>query len=284
MKLVTQTENLSSRYGDVRAVEMLCKAGYDGIDYSMFMMRENPECVLNTDNYKIHVKRLLSIAEKYGVTFEQAHAPFPSAKRKDKEYSERMLETLKRSIEIAGLLDAKIIVVHPVDFHRHNFERNMELYHALESTARNSGVKIALENMWGRGRKDRIVPNVCSVAEEFNRFVDALDPTVFTACLDLGHCGLVGENAGKMIREMGNRIGCLHIHDNDNIHDSHTLPYTMNMDWDDIISALREIGYKGNFTYEADNFLRRFPDEFMPTAVKFMADLGRTMISKIEGN
>lgn len=282
MKLVTQTEALSDRFGDEAAVRILCESGFDGIDYSMFMMKDD-DCILNTSEYKNHAKKLAVIAESYGVTFEQAHAPFPSAKDGNCEYNQKMHEKLKRSLEVAGLLDAKICVVHPVQFKENQFEQNMELYSKLEPYAADYGVKIALENMWGRDKElDRIVPNVCSVAEEFNRYVDAVNPEHFTACLDLGHCGLVGDNAGAMIRQMGKRLGCLHVHDNDHIHDSHTFPYTAKMDWDDILRALGEIDYQGNFTFEADYFMDNFPDDLLAACERFLHDVGRSMMRKIE--
>ena len=162
----------------------------------------------------------------------------------------------------------------------------MELYRALEPTAESFGVKIALENMWIRkdiNGVDKICRVVCSDAEDFNRYVDTLGTKNFTACLDLGHCGLVGEDAADMIRAMGSgRIGALHIHDNEFLHDCHTLPYTMEMDWDSILTALGEIDYKGNFTYEADHFLNGFPDELMGACERFMHDVGRSMMKKIE--
>lgn len=284
MKLVTATEELTARFGDETAVRMLCESGFDGIDFSMFKM-QNDEDILNSVDYKNHIKKVLNVAESYGVTFEQAHSPFPSAKESDAEYSEKIFGKLVRSLEIAGILDAKICVVHPVQFSQNQKERNLELYHRLEPYAKDFGVKIALENMWGWSDElDRPVPNVCSVASEFNEYYDALDPSVFTCCLDLGHCGLVGESAGAMIRAMGHdRLGALHIHDNDNYHDTHTLPYLDEMDWDDILRALGEIDFKGNFTYEADRFLRGFPDDLLPAAARFMHDVGRSMIKKIEG-
>lgn len=282
MKLVNQTEQISKRLGDEAAVRIICESGFDGLDYSMFCMSED-DCVLNTSEYKNHIKKIAALAASYGVTFEQAHAPFPSARDGKPEYNEPMFEKLKRSLEIAGMLDAKICVVHPVQFRESQFEQNMELYHRLEPYAADYGVKIALENMWGWSEElHRIVPNVCSVAEDFNRYVDALDPAHFTACLDLGHCGLVGDNAGAMIRQMGSRLGCLHIHDNDNFNDSHTLPYTSEMDWDDILHALGEIDYQGHFTYEADYFLKKFPDDLLPACERFMHDVGRSMMKKIE--
>ena len=283
MKLVTQTEVLSERSGDEAAVRIICESGFDGIDYSMFKMSEDDD-ILNTSEYRAHARRLADIASSYGKTFEQAHSPFPSCREGNAEYNEKTFEKLKRSLEIAGILDAKICVVHPVQYSSNQKEQNMELYHKLEPYAADYGVKIALENMWGRDKNsNRIVPNVCSVASEFNDYFDSLNTKNFTTCLDLGHCGLVGDNAASMIREMGGeRLGALHIHDNDHINDSHQLPYLMNMDWDAILLALGEIDYKGNFTYEADSFLRKFPVDLMPACEKFMHDVGRSMMSKIE--
>lgn len=284
MKLVTQTEILSDRFGDEKAVRIICESGFDGIDFSMFDLDED-DCILNQSGYKEHLKNLKNIANSYGVTFEQSHAPFPSAKENNEEYNTFMFDRLKKAIEIAGILDAKIIVVHPVQFSTNQKERNLELYRSLEPFAAEYGVKIALENMFGSKEINgvrKIVPNVCSVAEEFNDYFDSLNSGNFTTCLDLGHCGLVGGDAASMIRDMNSRLGCLHIHDNDFINDNHTLPYTRNMDWDSILKALGEVDYKGNFTYEADYFMKRFPDDLLPACQKFMHDVGRSMMSKIE--
>ena len=234
--------------------------------------------------YKKHIKNLADIAASYGKTFEQAHSPFPSCREGNAEYNEKMFDKLKRALEISGILDAKICVVHPVQFSSNQKEQNMELYHKLEPYAADYGVKIALENMWGwNDETKKIVPNVCSVASEFNDYFDSLNTKNFTTCLDLGHCGLVGDDAASMIREMGGeRLGALHIHDNDHVHDSHNLPYLMNMDWDAILTALGEIDYKGHFTYESDAFLRKFPVDLMPACERFMHDVGRSMMNKIE--
>lgn len=283
MKLVTQTEVLSARLGDEKAVRIICESGFEGIDYSMFRMSDDND-LLNTSTYKEHIKEIKKIAESYGIPFEQSHAPFPPVREGDEEYSERTMEKVKRAIEIAGMLEAKICVVHPCVFSENQFEHNMEMYHTLEPYAKAAGVKLALENMWGWDKiRNSIVPNVCSTAEDFNRYVDALNPERFTACLDLGHCGLVGENAASMIRDMEKRIGCVHIHDNDNIHDSHTLPYLSKMDWESILKAFADIDYSGNFTYEADGFLRMYPDEMLPACERFMRDVGVEMIKKING-
>ncbi len=285
MKLVTQTDVTAARLGEQKAVEVICQSGFDGIDYSMFDMDED-DCVLNTPAYLSHVRELKNIADSYGVTFEQSHAPFPSYRVNDNKYNDTIIDRIERAIEITALLGAKICVVHPVALRDGQREFNMNLYNGLLPKAKEWGVKIALENMWGTvnyGGVRRIVHNVCSSPEDFNSYLDALPEEYFTGCLDLGHCGLVGEDTADMIHKMGGkRIKALHIHDNNFVEDSHTIPYLMKMDWTSILKALGEIDYSGNFTYEADHFLIKFPDEMLPACNKFMCELGRYMMSEIE--
>ena len=46
--------------------------------------------------------------------------------------------------------------------------------------------------------------------------------------------------------------------------------------------TLKEIGYEGDFTYEADNFYRGFPTDFYPEAAAFMAKVARRMVKWFE--
>lgn len=49
-----------------------------------------------------------------------------------------------------------------------------------------------------------------------------------------------------------------------------------------ITKALGEIDYIGDFTFEADMFFKKFPDEMLPIVLKFMHDTGRQLIKMIE--
>ena len=195
-----------------------------------------------------------------------------------------------QSIRIAGTLGARSIVVHPIAYVRQGEEQkkiNFEFYRSIEPIALEYGIKIAIENMWGYdGRRNYIVPNVCSFGRDLAEYYDGLNnPNAYTVCLDLGHCGLVGEEPDQAIRALGkDRLGALHVHDNNYREDNHTLPYDygMKMNWDAITKALGEIGYEGDFTYEADTFLVRFDEDTIPDALKFMVAIGRKLIAKIE--
>lgn len=282
MKLVTQTEVTFKRLGYEKGIAAFRDAGFDALDFSMFDTSDGS--MLCAPDYKEQAKALCELAEANGLSFTQSHTPFPPFRVTDKEYSDRVMPLVERALEISGILGVEVSVVHPVACGEGQFDINIDYYNSIAHIAREYGFKIALENMWGRNSEtNQIVPNICSVAEDFNRYVDALDGDCFTALLDLGHCGLVGSDAATMLREMGSRrVTALHIHDNDNLHDSHTLPYLMKMDWDAILKAIADIGYQGHFTYEADNFLKGLPDSLIPAALRFMAEVGRDMMAQIE--
>lgn len=286
MKLVTQTSVSAGRFTDAGAVKRICEAGFDGIDYSLFYLKRD-DCPLMTPAYEKHCRKLLDIAGSYGVTFEQAHAPFPMYYPFRPQYHQKMMDTARRALEICSVMGIKACVIHPSGefwFHRHG--GNIEMFNELLPTAKQCGVKIAIENMYGWFaplRKNKKSRNICSTPEDFNYILDHLDPDWFTGCLDLGHCGLVRVDAADMIYKMGGkRITALHVHDNNFVDDTHTLPYQQKMDWPRILKALADINYSGEFTFEADSFLRKLPDELFPSALKFMHDTGRYMINEIE--
>lgn len=282
MILSTQTDVTARVFGLPKAVEMIADAGFDAIDLSMF--EDDLNAWLYGDDYKEGIKLAVDIAKSKGVFFNQAHAPFPSYRVGDEAYNRKIRPMLIRSIEIAGMAGVKNIVVHPVVFPERQKENNIKMYNELLPYAKEAGVKIAVENMWGHDyRRNAIVPNVCSVASELADYYDALDPEWFTVCLDIGHIGLVGEYEAPFIKTLGHdRLTCLHVHDNDYLHDSHVCPLTMKLPWEDICNALGDIDYVGDLTLEADNTIKYLPYEMIPSGLKFMHDAGRYLISLIE--
>lgn len=286
MILSTQTEVGSERFGDAKNIRMICEAGFDAIDYSMFCMRDE-DTVLNTSDYRSYVLELKKIAEGYGKFFNQAHAPFPSYRVGDDTYNKVILERIKRSIEIAGILGVKNIVVHPTYFENNsqrNLELNAEFYNTLIPLCKDYNIKVACENMFGwDSRRDCIIPNICSLGDEFRKMMEMLDPEYFTACVDIGHAGLVGTTASYMLRTLGHDyVGCLHVHDNNYKNDLHCPPFFYDLDWEDITQALADIDYKGDLTFEADRFIDNFPEDVMPAAYRLLHDIGRHLIGRIE--
>lgn len=283
MKTSSQTEYISARCDDFTAVKLVCEAGFDAIDYSMFTMKQDDN-ILNTPAYKEHVLKLKELAESYGKHFNQAHAPFPTMIEGDEEYNTKMRERIKRSIEIAGILGVENIVVHPVYFKENKIEKNVEMYLSFLADAKNAGVKIALENMFGRtlpetGKKER---NICSIGEEFRQLYDLLPSEHFSCCVDIGHCALVGSTPSEMIEELGHRVACLHVHDNDTFDDWHFPPFTLDLNWKDITKSLAKVDYNGYITLESDNILADIPTELYPQMLNYMYCAAKLVADMVE--
>lgn len=60
------------------------------------------------------------------------------------------------------------------------------------------------------------------------------------------------------------------------------MPFMEDLDWEAITDALAEIGYEGDFTLEADEFIRKLPPVLVPEASGLMAKTGHYLIGRIE--
>lgn len=262
------------------AVDIIAKAGFDCADFTFSAL---PKSTLTDLSAELDTYReLRRYSDSLGLPFNQAHAPYASSTG-DPEEDAVIFKRIKNSIILAGILGAKHIVVHPKQHlpYRYNQavlrEMNVEFYNALRPYAEDSGVKIAIENMWKYNpAHTHIDHSVCSRIEEHIEYVDMLDSPVFVACLDIGHCALVGEDPAESIRRLGrDRLHALHVHDLDYVNDLHTLPGCSKIDYKPVIKALREIDYDGEFTLEATKFQLGFEEEFCQEVFNFMAKRAR---------
>ena len=154
MLLTEQTEQLGYFYGDKKAIEMIADAGFDSIDYSMFCMSDDSH-ILNTDEYKKYALSLKETADRRGIPFTQAHAPFsfPLDKGED-EFLKVANKKVLRAMEVASILGAEIIVVHPIHFRPYYRNKeflkefNINYYKSLIPYCEEFGIKVACENMW----------------------------------------------------------------------------------------------------------------------------------------
>lgn len=271
MKTSTEIGSISELTGDERAVECVARAGFDAWDFSMFDSayndREAGKLVFNShpissENYLAYARHLKQIGLDNGIVCNQSHAPFPT-------WGVGSVPVLMRSIECTAEAGGEICVIHP----NNNLspEENAEMYFELLPFAKECGVKIATENMWNWNKeKDEAMPVACSTPANFNAHLDIVNDSFFVACLDIGHAEMkgLGTSATEMIYALGSRIKALHIHDNDRWHDSHQIPFSMDIDFVPIVAALKEISYDGWFTLEAGTYLKGFTSKTADKAVK----------------
>lgn len=284
MKISTATGYPSTRLGLDSAVRLLCEAGYDCLDITL----HGDQNYFEREDCNETIKNLKNITSAYGVTFNQAHAPFGGGYDK---YTTELVPKMPAVFDFCGKLGVDTVIVHPLQQGRYYgneerlFDMNMEFYSKLAPYAKNAGVRIGIENMWQFNPVARyIVDDVCAPPEELVRYYDALnDPSVFNVCLDLGHVALCNREPEDAIRTIGHdRLGALHVHDVDYKNDLHTLPGVGRINWDNVCRALADVDYKGVFTYEANTFFVGYDVEYYPTVAKFMVDTARYLTAKIE--
>ena len=277
----TQTMTPVARFGLVKGIKLLCEAGYPAIDYSISYVREESDLPTDAD-----LSAVLEVAKRYGVTFNQAHAPFGYA-----NWYSVIEPKLPRIFEICSKLGVRQVVIHPLQpgpYRGHEkeiFDLNLAFYRGLVPLADRAGVRIAIENMWQRNAVSRvIVDDICAAPAELANLYDALDdPAHFTVCLDIGHAALCNREPEDLIRAIGHdRLGALHVHDVDYIDDLHTLPGMGKVNWDRVCRALGEIDYKGELTLESGKFLEGFEADFYPRAIRFTADRARYLADKVD--
>lgn len=285
MKTSTEIASIARLIGEERAVEYCAKAGFDAWDFSMFeMARYNwgKQCVVENDHplhgsdYLAFARKLKKIGLDNGIVCNQSHAPFPVSCPEIRSY-------LKRAIECTAEAGGSICIIHPDN--GRSPEENAEMYNELLPFAKEHGVKIATENMWGWDKeKDQVAFAACMTPESFNAHLDAVNDEYFIACLDLGHAEMrgTGTSAVELIKALGPRLGALHIHDNDKWHDSHGIPGSMKIDFPPIVKALREIDYSGYFTLEADQYLSAYTADTALEGVKKLSDCVRDLANMFE--
>ena len=265
-------------FGMKGTFDIFAQAGIEGIDFN-HDVRE----YYTQEHGEQFYRELKEYAKEKGVAICQAHAPFPPSYPEEERTAKRFGEIVQ-AMRNASALGAPMIVVHPcthLDYTEEGnpeklFAMNLDFYRRLIPYAREFGIRIAIENV---GRV-----SITSIPERLNRLYDALDDPVFTVCFDVGHCLLQGVDPAEAIRTVGHRLvdGCTHILDNFGDKDAHTLPYYGKVEWESVMKALADIGYRGDLNYEASNFIKDVPVELRPDGLAYMAKVGRYLIGRFE--
>ena len=282
MKISTEIDSIAMHIGEEKAVELVAKTGFDAWDFSMFEMCNNKNGVLvptnhptAQSNYLAFARRLKQIGLDNGIICNQGHAPFPS--------SPKSKDWLKRAIECLAEAGGEICIIHPMN--NGTPQENAEMYFELLPFAKEHNVKIATENMFNWSNLlNHAKFAACATPKSFNDHLDAVNDDNFVACLDIGHAEMKGSktNAPEMIRALGKRLKALHIHDNDKLHDSHQIPFSMNVDFVAVVDALKEIRYDGYFTLEASSYLESFKKEDVEKGVNDLYNSAKRLADMFE--
>lgn len=280
MRINTTTSVAKHLFGPAEGYKKIAESGFQGVDYSETCSAYKPfEGIYAAPDseFDAYFLREYQYLAEAGLYVNQTHAPFPTypdirqGTGREEEFR-FMTRAIKKAIRATEILQGKYIVIHCAmrcgwskdDNPELTREMNRRVFSELLPAAHESGVIIALENMPCAG-----IPT--AYPDQLTDYIDMMgDPEYFTACLDTGHANITGIDAGKYVRALGSRLTALHIHDNDGKQDMHTCPYTGSINWDSFFTALKETGYKGTLSLEANSFTSRFPKELYVRAEAFL--------------
>lgn len=297
MLIGTQTDFAVNSFGEEEGLRLIAEAGFDSLDYSMFSYPLSDEpFTLSDDEFCAFFENIAGIIKKNGLITGQTHTPFPTYVDKP-EWDEGLLRIQAKSIRATALLGSKYAVIHPAmtkerkygfyadELKKINIERYLYLYEHLEKY----DVFCCIENMFSSdSHLKRICPTTCSTAEEMVDYIDTLNSLSggnrFVACLDIGHANLIHYdgyetvNPVDMIHILGDRLKVLHVQDTDGISDLHMPPGFGNIDFGSVCEALKEIGYDGVFSLEADRLCQKLGKECARESEKLMYSIAKKLV------
>jgi sugar phosphate isomerase/epimerase len=86
----------------------------------------------------------------------------------------------------------------------------------------------------------------------------------------------------ESILALSHRLQALHIHDNDKWQDSHQIPFSMDIDFKEMVDALKQINYSGYLTLEAATYLSAFDKDNAFKGVQDLANAARKIANMFE--
>ncbi len=295
LKLCIQTGTVADEHSMQYACDAFRAAGFEALDWNFDHDAhpgrfDDPDyvSVLEEPWEKIeaHYAEDVAVMKRSGLEIGQSHAPFPATVHARRDYLERMIPIFENSLRLCRYADCPATVIHGLAVNKGEGSvrteidaLNERLYTALIPAAKETGVTVLLEDLFGSYR-GKVYQGHCAEPHEAADFIDRLNDEAgceaFALCFDVGHLFLYGGDMLEYLHVLGPRVKALHIHDNMGVNDDHRAPYTGLVNWPDFINGLRDIRYRGNLSFEtfAQTQARQIPVELLPAWLELIAKEG----------
>ena len=198
------------------------------------------------------------------------HAPFldlrPGAI--DPRIREVTVDRLRRVFELIPLFRPRSIVCHPsfdekyyISGEKQWLAHSLETWNCLIGYVQDTETIIAMENVYEQG------------PHQVRPLLDALDSSHVRFCFDTGHANTFGSaSCREWMEGLGDRLGEIHIHDNDGTTDQHLPVGEGNFPFRELLALVRQKNLRPILTIEShsDASLRRMLENIR--AMKLIED------------
>ena len=206
---------------------------------------DSMEIMVTNDPVTQDADKLLEISARYELPIVSIHAPVLLLTTfvwgRDPQVK------LEKSGELAAAVGANSVVVHPPFRWQTGYAQNFE--RIVRSTAQNSGVEVAVENMFPWTVRGKAM-------KAYAPSPDPLDMDVDSMTLDFSHASLSGLNSLEIAQAMGSRLRHIHLCDGSTsaadgaVLDEHLLPGEGTQPVAETLQYLAESGWDGNIVAE----------------------------------
>jgi sugar phosphate isomerase/epimerase len=210
------------------------------------------------EGWEEEVQKIKKVANELGMTFVQAHSPGGNPLSSDEAHVDFLLKSTIRSIEICANLGIKNTVVHNGRKEgitkEEWFKLNREFYEKLFPAMEKHGVNVLCENSTKSNMGEAYFINN---GKDMREFVEYVNHPQVHACWDTGHANCEGSQYDE-IMALGDELFAIHYNDNRGLKDDHLVPFLGSLNNDEVLTALKDVGFKGYFTLESNASLVRY--------------------------
>lgn len=259
MKISVSQSSIWKKYLSEREFYRHIRAcGFECIDYDFYDYLGDDSSVYLGEKGLDEARSMRDYLDSLGIKPLQAHAPKGEPAIDTEGISRRTL----RAIECGGIMGVKHMVYHPGGLpgmsRREYLDFNVKYVQKLLPALEKTGINLLLENV---GRWDE--PFYDRTADEMLELINAVNHPLYHACLDTGHLSLQDANQYETIIALGDHLLALHVQDNYGSlpvpslnkpwrQDLHLPPLMGCVNFDEVLTALKQIGFKGTFNLEPE--------------------------------
>ena len=240
---------------------LAAKAGFRHISVNFTQVLDKTE-----DEWKAVTDDIAGILEENGLQCVQSHPYYYDLRISSEIQEERYEFAMKQAVIATAKLGGAWSVFHPrssisTGFSvKQSYEDNHRVFSEYLETAVKHGSGIAVENLPIFPGLAPSMPFYSSNYEDVIALADSFRDEHAAVCWDTGHANLMCFDQAEVIRAVGNRIKCTHIHNNHRKNDDHNPPDNGTIPWEKVMPSFAEIGYDGPLTLETHCL---YPDPMM---------------------
>ena len=293
LEIGVQTARWYDEEKPMESLQFIKECGFEAIDYNISNLfantfdEENLTSFFDKTEEELYeyFRPMKEAVEATQIRFSQAHGIGMVYYKGEDKKNEYLMRITDKMIAVCAYLKCPMLVIHPWTGWLYRMEgeheTNMQIYRRLMPTAKKYGVKICLENYPHSDAKE-----ACEYIDDLNA---EAGEEVFGYCYDVGHAIFGKQDAYQDIVTLGKRLIAVHLHENNGEGDTHQAPFTQvnkegngpAFDWENVIKALRGIGYDGALSFETFNAIKHIPKKMKKPMLNYINEVGKYLREQI---